>query len=529
MYEFNLEQDIVINSEGEGYITSIDFEKIYNIILKYRNEIEEVIFLSFLGDRVPKEDFYPNVKYNQPILKIRTKLLLTFDQLEIKKDYDKVKRKILNCFSFDTKTFFLEGNRNIIKELVHIISYSFNSNQQNSEALLNEIQGFVVKLDYSFKNSNSKMVSNFLTIFLDEIKLLILQTPFNQAKYDRTLDLLYTLRNLSLSHRNPNLQKRIIETSYYLFEQAILNPSLLNYPEIQHLLYIHELTYSYNLENILKGENIDKIFEYYKFLYQAGIDTSFQIIVLIIKRYNYLSEEIRFNLLSKNAQYFLEFPKSFIQDQLIEDYDLDNPDAPKSFQENIFIYIIEYLFDLLAYSVSESMKKEYLSQIISQIILPLIIYVDFNFNYSKDRTTKLLSYIIIFYGTRRSNNYSLIEKEVIRPAGGYSPWIIDDSTSKILISLKYFIETSIFLPTIESINLNMPKNYEDEKEKKLYYIEQLDKLHTLLENLRDYSDRDHLGKLIGVTTINLNKTIENYLTNSGPIISELEEEIRNKN
>ena len=105
-----------------------------------------------------------------------------------------------------------------------------------------------------------------------------------------------------------------------------MNPSLLNYPEIQHLLYIHELTYSYNLENILKGENIDKIFEYYKFLYQAGIDTSFQIIVLIIKRYNYLSEEIRFNLLSKNAQYFLEFPKSFIQDQLIEDYDLDNPE-----------------------------------------------------------------------------------------------------------------------------------------------------------------------------------------------------------
>ena len=169
-----------------------------------------------------------------------------------------------------------------------------------------------------------------------------------------------------------------------------------------------------------------------------------------------MPKEIRFDLLSQNAQVLLELPKSFIQDNLLEKCNLNDDERYNTFQYNLNLYLIENLFDLLVYFISET-KNDDLFQIISQIIMPLMIYTDFDFNYSKDLTTKILSYIIILYGPRRSDNYYLTEKEVIRPAGRYSPLLRDDTVPKIILSLKYFIEAKIFIPSLEYINENLPK------------------------------------------------------------------------
>ena len=178
IFDFHFDQDIVINSQEEGYITKIDFQRIDNILSEYKDEIDEVIFVRFLKDHMSRKDFYPNVNYNQPILKIRTKLALVENELKIKISYNKIESKILKCFSIDKNTYFLEGNLIVLKELVQVLSYSFELNRQDNEKLLFEIQGFIVKLDNSFRNRKSEMMESFLIVFLDEINSLIWKTHF---------------------------------------------------------------------------------------------------------------------------------------------------------------------------------------------------------------------------------------------------------------------------------------------------------------------------------------------------------------
>jgi len=439
-------QSISIRTHNKGLVSQIDLKEIDEILQEKRSDIDKVVFHVKISDLIPD----PSSPYDQTSKKpqLLISILPKLDEpkkdgeffsdnieqdkfSEISKYIEKNEKELEKCINIDSSKSSFANYLEIISDLLSVYEKGVAVDISVAQDFLENMNDFIYS-EYE-KSDNRKLFLRFRII--NDMFQKILERITEIQKYDPTsillsdiLTTLYSLKNLAIAQENTELIYSILNVLNDIFRRKLIYSNRYSFHLPIHLLYIQEITFSYEMTKKLEEDNEKDFKNNWSKLYSPIINKGIEsatIGYLGYLRWAYKQNKIdsEFYLIN-NAQFLIDFVKPIINWNIFEQ---NNTELEKFWAEQQTIKMRILARNILYISIiiyKKVQEKELPEKYIWKLSFP---FADYCNNIGKYKSIKSEEYLSdYFYDYEFKTPYGSylsewFEVNPIHEAGAYTP------------------------------------------------------------------------------------------------------------